>query len=117
MSPVERKNSWQLAEELGERGPRGVQRLLGEIATLQRHSVERFAFYSVPSMQGANVAYARRFCAATNQFACILGEDRNLLADLWHGAYWYDFDHLQGAGREVFTRWLGDRLVEMGVWP
>jgi hypothetical protein len=91
--------------------------LAEEIATLQSHSVERFAFYSVPSMQGANVAYARRFCAATNQFACILGEDRNLLADLWHGAYWYDFDHLQGAGREVFTRWLGDRLVEMGVWP
>src|SRR6266699_2077320 len=30
MSPVERKNGWQLAEELGERGPRGVQRLLGE---------------------------------------------------------------------------------------
>src|SRR5260221_11944190 len=27
---VERKNGWQLAEELGERGPRGVQRLLGE---------------------------------------------------------------------------------------
>src|SRR5260370_22958452 len=30
LSPVERKNGWQMAEELGERGPRGVQRLLGE---------------------------------------------------------------------------------------
>jgi SRSO17 transposase len=30
LSPVERKNGWQIAEELGERGPRGVQRLLGE---------------------------------------------------------------------------------------
>lgn len=30
LSPVERKNGWQLAEELGEPGPRGVQRLLGE---------------------------------------------------------------------------------------
>ncbi|MDQ2906147.1 MAG: IS701 family transposase [Chloroflexota bacterium] len=30
MSPVERKNGWQLAEELGEHGPRGVQRLLGK---------------------------------------------------------------------------------------
>lgn len=30
LSPVERKNGWQLAEELGEHGPRGVQRLLGE---------------------------------------------------------------------------------------
>lgn len=29
-SAVERKNGWQLAEELGEHGPRGVQRLLGE---------------------------------------------------------------------------------------
>jgi hypothetical protein len=36
---------------------------------------------------------------------------------LRHAADWYDFDHLQGTGREVFTRWLGDRLVEMGVWP
>lgn len=30
LAPVERKNGWQLAEELGEQGPRGVQRLLGE---------------------------------------------------------------------------------------
>lgn len=27
LAPVERKNGWQMAEELGERGPRGVQRL------------------------------------------------------------------------------------------
>jgi hypothetical protein len=91
--------------------------LAEEIATLQRHSIERFAFYSVPSMQGANVAYARRFCAAMTKFACIIGEDPKLLADLRHGADWYDFDHLQGAAREAFTRWLGDRLVVMGVWP
>ena len=91
--------------------------LAEEIATLRRHSVERFAFYSVPSMQGANVAYGRRFCVAITKFACIIGEDPKLLADLRHGADWYDFDHLQGAAREVFARWLGDRLVEMGVWP
>src|SRR5260370_31349363 len=30
LAPVERKNGWQLAEELGERGPRGGQRLLEE---------------------------------------------------------------------------------------
>lgn len=30
LAPVERKNGWQMAEELGERGPRGVQRLLAE---------------------------------------------------------------------------------------
>jgi hypothetical protein len=91
--------------------------LAAEIATLQRHSVGRFAFYSVPSMQGANVAYARRFCAAITNFACIIGQDPELLADLRHGADWYDFDHLQGSAPKVFTRWLGDRLVEMGVWP
>jgi hypothetical protein len=91
--------------------------LAEEIAVLQRHGVERFAFYSVPSMQGANVAYAHRFCAAITEFVCIIGEDPKLLAQLRYGADWYDFDHLQGAGREVFTRWLGDRLVEMGVWP
>lgn len=30
LAPLERKNGWQLAEALGERGPRGVQRVLGE---------------------------------------------------------------------------------------
>lgn len=30
MSPIKRKNGWQIAEALGEYGPRGVQRLLGE---------------------------------------------------------------------------------------
>jgi len=30
LGPIERKNSWQLAEELGERSPHGVQRLLAE---------------------------------------------------------------------------------------
>lgn len=30
LAPIERKNGWQMAEELGERGPRGVQRLLSE---------------------------------------------------------------------------------------
>src|SRR5215472_16463689 len=30
LAPVERKNGWQLAEALGERGPHGVQRLLSE---------------------------------------------------------------------------------------
>jgi hypothetical protein len=91
--------------------------LAEEIATLQSHGVERFAFYLVPSMQGANIAYARRFCAAMSKFACVIGEDPELLARLGHGADWYDFDHLQGHGRQIFTRWLGDRLVEMGVWP
>jgi SRSO17 transposase len=30
LSTIERKNGWQVAEELGEHGPRGMQRLLGE---------------------------------------------------------------------------------------
>lgn len=30
LAPLERKNGWQVAEALGEHGPRGVQRLLGE---------------------------------------------------------------------------------------
>ena len=58
-----------------------------------------------------------RACAAITNFACIIGEDPILLADLRHGADWYDFDHLQGSAPKVFTRWLGDRLVEMGMWP
>src|SRR5260370_5896945 len=38
LAEVPRKNGWQLAEELGERGPRGVQRLLGE-ADWDEHAV------------------------------------------------------------------------------
>lgn len=30
LAPVERKNGWQQAEELGERSPHGVRRLLAE---------------------------------------------------------------------------------------
>ena len=30
LADVPRKNGWQLAEQLGEKGPRGVQRVLGE---------------------------------------------------------------------------------------
>jgi hypothetical protein len=88
-----------------------------EIATLQRYGASRLGFYSVPSMQAGDVAYARRFCAAMSDFPCIVGEEPELLAALRYGADWYNFDHLQGAGRDVFTRWLGDRLIEMGQWP
>jgi hypothetical protein len=68
-------------------------------------------------MQGANVAYAHRFRVGMTKFACIVGEDPGLLLRLRHAADWYDFDHLQGKGRELYTSWLGDRLVAMGVWP
>jgi hypothetical protein len=51
------------------------------------------------------------------KFACIDGEDPKLLVQMRHGADWYDFDHVQGTGGELFTNWLGDRLVAMGVWP
>ena len=34
---VERKNGWQLAEETGERHPRGVQRLLDATSSVATH--------------------------------------------------------------------------------
>ena len=88
-----------------------------EMSMLRRYRVDRFAFYSVPSMQGGNVAYARRFCAAMPNFPCIIGEDPQLLAGLRRGTEWYDFDHLQGEGRALYTQWLGDQLVEESVLP
>lgn len=91
--------------------------LAEEMAVLRSHGVDRFAFYSVPSMQGANVAYARRFCAAMRGFPCIVGEDPTLLAMLRRGDEWHDFDHLRGMGGKLFTRWLGDHLIRAGVWP
>ena len=91
--------------------------LAEEMAVLRSHGVDRFAFYSVPSMQGANVVYARRFCAAMREFPCIVGEDPTLLAMLQRGDEWHDFDHLRGMGGKLFTRWLGDRLIKAGLWP
>ena len=36
LAPVERKNGWQLAEELGECSPHGVQRLLAEATGMRK---------------------------------------------------------------------------------
>ena len=91
--------------------------LEAEISILRRYGVGRFAFYSVPSMQGANAAYARRFCAAMPDFACIVGEDPQLLAGLQLDIDWYDFDHLHGEGRRLYTRWLGGRLLADNILP
>jgi hypothetical protein len=88
-----------------------------EMTILRRYGAQRFAFYSVPSMQGANVAYARRFCAGMRQFPCFVGEDPELLAAVAHGADWWDYDHLKDDGSRIFTRWLADRVVEAGAWP
>jgi len=91
--------------------------LEAEMSTLRRRGVHRFAFYSVPSMQGANAAYARRFCAAMSDFICIVGEDPQLLAGLQQDMDWYDFDHLHGEGRRLYTRWLGERLSARDILP
>jgi hypothetical protein len=88
-----------------------------EMSILRRHGVDRFGFYSIPSMQGANAAYARRFCAAMSGFICIVGEDPHLLAGLQRDTDWYDFDHLHGDGRRLFTRWLGARLAANKALP
>jgi hypothetical protein len=91
--------------------------LAEEVATLRQYGAQRFAFFSVPSMQGANVAYARRFCAAMRQFPCFVGEEPALLSALAHGADWWDYDHLKDDGSRIFTRWLADHVVEAGAWP
>ena len=91
--------------------------LAEEMATLQHYGTRRFAFFSVPSMQGVNVVYARRFCAAMRQFPCFVGEEPELLDALGHGADWWDYDHLKDEGSRIFTRWLADHIVEAGVWP
>jgi hypothetical protein len=88
-----------------------------EMAILRRGGAQRFAFYSVPSMQGANVAYARLFCAGMRQFPCFVGEEPRLLDALAHGADWWDYDHLKDDGSRIFTRWLADHIVEAGAWP
>jgi hypothetical protein len=91
--------------------------LEAEISAFHQHGVDRFAFYSVPSMQGANAAYARRFCAALSSATCIVGEDPRLLAGLQRDMDWFDFDHLHGEGRRLYTLWLGDRLLARDIVP
>jgi hypothetical protein len=52
LDPVERRNGWQLAEQLGERSPDGVQRLLRDArwdADARRHCKRRLA-HSVPEL-------------------------------------------------------------------
>jgi hypothetical protein len=41
LSPTERKNGWQLAEEAGERTPDGMQRLLNASRHARRHGARR----------------------------------------------------------------------------
>jgi SRSO17 transposase len=45
LAPVERKNGWQLAEAIGERGPHGVQRLLLEAAWDQEAARDELRSY------------------------------------------------------------------------
>src|SRR5690242_19591326 len=47
LAQVERKNGWQLAEALGERGPRAVQRLLGEAEWAEEAVRDRLREYVV----------------------------------------------------------------------
>jgi SRSO17 transposase len=54
LAPVERKNGWQLAEELGEAGPRGVQRLLGEADWDEEALREDLRAYVVERLAEAN---------------------------------------------------------------
>jgi hypothetical protein len=91
--------------------------LKAEISAFHQHGVDRFAFYSVPSMQGANAAYARRFCEGFSGSTCIVGEDPRLLAGLQRDMDWFDFDHLNGEGRRLYTLWLGDRLLARDIAP
>jgi hypothetical protein len=88
-----------------------------EMSLLRGYDAKRIAFYSVPSMQGFDVAYARRFCEAMSSFTCIVGEDPELLAGLRRDADWYDFDHLHDGGRQLYTRWLGNRLLALDASP
>ena len=88
-----------------------------EVSILRQYGVDRFAFYSVPSMQGANVAYACRFCAAMSGFPSSIGEDPQLLAGLRRDIDWSDFDHLHGDGRRLYSRWLGGRLLAANILP
>lgn len=54
LSSVERKNGWQLAEELGEHGPRGVQRLLGEADWDEEGGRDDLRGYGVEHLGEAN---------------------------------------------------------------
>lgn len=59
LSPVERKNSWQLAERSGEATPDGMQRLLSTAlwdADVVRDELRRYALDSVGNEQAVLVA-------------------------------------------------------------
>jgi SRSO17 transposase len=54
LAEVPRKNGWQLAEELGERGPRGVQRLLGEADWDEEAVRDDLRGYVIEHLSGAD---------------------------------------------------------------
>ncbi|HLZ59529.1 MAG TPA: IS701 family transposase [Ktedonosporobacter sp.] len=51
---VPRKNGWQMAEELGERGPRGVQRLFGEAEWDEEAVRDELRAYVIEQLGDAN---------------------------------------------------------------
>jgi hypothetical protein len=68
-------------------------------------------YFSVPTPRLGDLQYARAFCGAFTDVACIDHGNRTLLKRLDNRRFWYDDGHLQARGAKIYTRWLAIQLT------
>lgn len=120
LAPIERKNGWQMAEELGEHGPRGVQRLLGEADWDENAVRDDLRTYVTEHLAGAEgmlvidetgfLKKGKKSAGVARQYSGTAGRRENsqigvfLLYASWLGAAFVD--------RELYLpeEWTSDRV-------
>ena len=76
-------------------------------------SQPRIIYFSVPTLREVDLDYARGFCAALPDYPCITHEHAKLLRSLDDAGLWFDTQHMQRGGAEIFTPWLSRRVVDV----
>ncbi len=76
----------------------------------------RRVYFSTPSHSRDNLQHIARFEATFTQTSSLsLAGETNLLMRLSPPEMWYDDNHLNKFGAEVYTEWLGNQIVAEGL--
>lgn len=70
----------------------------------------KVGYYGMPQLGGIEPYYWKWFCESRPN--CI-APSADLMGELQHYPLWYDGLHLRAEGREIFTRWLADRVAKI----
>jgi len=84
------------------------------LRALWAERVTRWIYYGVPSTNPNGLRYVRTFCSVTKE-KCISPDDLKLLTKLDSAPLWYNAGHLSTKGAPIYSRWLAQRLAELGV--